>query len=670
MKAPVRSNQKPVREKLRRNSVRPTDDRGRWRALLSGGALVALVLVAYLPVLKAGFVWDDDFHVTRNLTLQSLDGLRRMWFELGAVPQYYPFVHSTFWIEYHLWGLAPLGYHLVNVLLHAVNALLVWQLLERLRVPGAWLAAAIFAVHPVEVESVAWVTERKNVLSLSLALASILCYLRFGLPDEASQGAKRGATRWCWYSVALVFFVAALLSKTVVASLPAVVLVICWWRHGRVGLRDIAPLIPFFVLSIVLGLVTIWMEKYHVGAVGGVHELTAAERVLVAGRALSFYASKLVWPHPLVFVYPRWTLDPRAWWQYAFPVAAVSVLAGLWLARRRIGRGPAAAVLVFAGVLFPALGFFNVYPFRYSFVADHFQYHASITLIALATGAATFLVSRQPAAWQRIAKIAAAAVLAVLAGLTFRQASLYRDQVVLLSDVIEKNPKSTMPYANLAMYFDDNGRYEEAIEMVKVCLALEDEAARTGIEHNAAEMQYGLLLMEANRYEEAETQFARILRERPYELEALYGHGMALASLGRWDHARQRFETLLEHHSDYANAHYGMALVLRQEGDTEHAIQQFERALALNPSDALAHFELANTLAVQGKLPEAASHYAAVVKLEPNHARALNNLGVILKELGQTDRAISYLRDALRHDPDNADTRANLESAIEASRRK
>ena len=334
-----------------KTAIRQSNPNGRLfgnRDWIFGLLLIAATVFAYQPVWHAGFIWDDDFYVTNNPTLHDLGGLQRIWFEVGAVPQYYPMVHTTFWLEYHLWGLNPVGYHLINVLLHAITAILLWQVLLRLRVRGAWLAAIIFALHPVEVESVAWITERKNVLSAVFYFAAALAYLRFVALEEPG-GPNR--LRWYWYLGALVLFMAALLSKTMTCSLPAALLLVSWWKKGRVQRGEILPLLPFFVVGVGLGLMTAWIEKYHVGAQGAAWSLTFADRCLIAGRALWFYAGKLVWPAHLTFIYPRWKIEPEMWWQWLFPVAAVVVVAGLWLARRRIGKGPLVAVLFFAARL-------------------------------------------------------------------------------------------------------------------------------------------------------------------------------------------------------------------------------------------------------------------------------------------------------------------------------
>ncbi len=437
--------------------------------ILWGAALVVMVAVCYAPTLRDGFIWDDDAHVTQNRTLRSLHGLWQIWFVPFSLPQYYPLVHTTFWIEYHLWGSNPIGYHAVNVLLHAASVLLLWRLLAQLRLPGAWLAAALFAVHPVQVESVAWVTERKNVLSLALVLASLVCYLRFAPADEgeprgdvASMSPNR---RLRWYAGALFLFVAALLSKSVVASAPAVLLVIDWWKRGRISRRDVMPLIPFLALGIAAGLHTAWLEKHDVGAAGAEWAFSPIDRVLIAGRVAWFYAAKLVWPHPQMFFYPRWAIDSHAAWQYLYPLAALLLLVGLWLARKRIGRGPLAAALVFGGVLVPVLGFFNVYPFRFSFVADHFQYHASISLLVLFAAGAALVMRKLPGDAQGMLRLAAAAVLLVLAVVACRRTSVFHDPEVLYRDTIAKNPACVVAYSNLALFLGDQGRIEEALPL-------------------------------------------------------------------------------------------------------------------------------------------------------------------------------------------------------------
>ena len=257
--------------------------------------LVVITVLAYQPVWHGGFIWDDDAHVT-SPQLRSLDGLARIWIQLSATQQYYPLVHSAFWLEHRLWGNSPLGYHLVNILLHAFAALLLARLLQRLKIPGAWLAAAIFALHPVQVESVAWVSELKNTLSGTFYLGAALAYLRF------DQSRRRGD-----HALALGLFLLGLMSKTVIATLPAALLVVCWWQRGRLSWRrDALPLVPFFVTGVAAGLFTAWVERHFGGAQGSEYDFSIVERFLIAGRAIWFYLGKLCWPVNLVFMYPRW----------------------------------------------------------------------------------------------------------------------------------------------------------------------------------------------------------------------------------------------------------------------------------------------------------------------------------------------------------------------------
>jgi Flp pilus assembly protein TadD len=506
---------------------------------LFGLLLTAAVLAAYLPALRGGFIWDDDLHVTNNPTLRDWTGLKDIWFEVGKTLQYYPLVHSSFWLEYHLWGLNPIGYHLVNVLLHALAAMLLYRLLTRLRLPGAWLAAAIFALHPVCVESVAWISERKNVLSTVFYLAAALAYLRYTQrsevrpPSSALRPPPSGA-----YWLALLLFVAALLSKTVACSLPAALLLVVWWKRGSLTWRDVGPLLPFFVAGVALGLNTVSLEKHQVGALGAEWSLTFWERCLVAGRALWFYAEKLVWPANLTFSYPRWEISPAVWWQWCFPVAALGVVAALWFLRHRLGRGPLVAVLCFAGTLFPALGFFDVYPFRYSFVADHFQYLASLGLLALA-GAGIHSACGWLARGKRFVPPAVCGVLLPTLGvLTWRQCGMYADMETLWRTTIARNPRCSMAYNNLGHWFFEGKRLAEAVRYFRQAVELQPD---NGEAHN----NLGTALLQQGQVDEAIGHFARALAIIPND-GAIHGNlGNALAQQGRMVEALRHYEKAL-----------------------------------------------------------------------------------------------------------------------------
>ena len=432
--------------------------------------LVVMTTVAYLPALSCGFIWDDDAHVTESPPVKDLDGLRDIWLEPGSVPQYYPLTHSSFWVEYRLWGERAAGYHAVNIALHVMAVLLLWRLLVRLEIPGGWLAAAIFAVHPVHVESVAWISERKNVLSAVFYLAAAIAWF-----DWAERPAR--SARWRWAG-AMVLFAAALLSKSVTASLPVALLVTWWWRTGRLDRRVVAGVLPMVALAIPMGLLTIWAEQNLIGTRHVDLGLAPADRLLVAGRALWFYAGKLAWPDPLAFIYPRWTIDAGSVVAWLFPAGAAAVIAALWCGRRWLGRGPLAGVLFFAGTLVPALGFIDVYPLQYSFVADHFQYLASLGLIVLAASG-IFRLSQRWGTGRRTrpGELVPVAVLLLLAGLTWRQCGIYQDRYTLWTDTGRKNAGSKMVQTSLGNELGKRGLHRQAAEHHRLAIAVDEDYA-------------------------------------------------------------------------------------------------------------------------------------------------------------------------------------------------
>jgi protein O-mannosyl-transferase len=352
-----------------------------------GLALFVITTLVYMPVWNGQPIWDDNGHLTKP-ELQSVAGLKRIWIEPGATQQYYPLVHTFFWIAHRLWGNWPYGYHFLSILLHVLSAMLMLRILRQLEIPGARLATALFALHPIQVESVAWISELKNTLSGVFYLSAGLIYLRF----RSQTNGRRQSTL---YAFALGLFVLGLLSKSVIATLPAALLVVFWWKRGELSWKgDFIPLIPFFAFGAASGAVTALVERKFIGAEGADFEFSVLERVLIAGRAFWFYLGKLVWPKDLIFIYPRWHINQTVWWQYLFPLAALGLLLALWLLRRR-WRGPLAAFLLYGGTLFPALGFVNVYPFLYSFVADHFQYLACVAPLTLAAAVIATSISRE-----------------------------------------------------------------------------------------------------------------------------------------------------------------------------------------------------------------------------------------------------------------------------------
>lgn len=616
--------------------------------------MVAVVLLAYVPAIRAGYVWDDDAYVTGNTALRSLAGLKGIWFTPGTTPQYYPLVHTTFWLEYRLWGLHPMGFHLVNILIHSANALLFWWLLRWLRVPGALFAASVFALHPVCVESVAWVTERKNVLSLFFYLGALLAWVGFsGLVDRPEEsGSNHLAARWRWYALSLLAFLAALLSKTVTCTLPASALVILWWKRGRIRRDDVLPLVPFFVLGLVLARLTVWMERVVVGASGEAWQLSFAERFLVAGRALWFYAAKLLVPSRLTFIYPRWELSSSALWQWLFPAAALAVMAAAIAAHRRIGRGIAAALLLFAGTLVPALGFFDVFPFRYSFVADHFQYHASLALIALGCAGAAGLAAK--AGWNSATKRVAAAVLVVgLASLTSRQARAYASEEALWRDTLAKNPSAVMAHNNLAILLERRGQVDEAIEHYEALLRMNPEDAM-------GHYNLGNALARRGDSARADEEFSRA--ESLQDDALMQFHlGLARRKQGRTEEAKEHFAEAAAMKSNYVDPLNEWGTVLASEGDLEQAIAKFRQALAIRPDHGSTRVNLAIALARKGDSGKAEQEFREALRHDPDDAGAHMNYAVFLEAQGRINDASHELREALRLQPGMREAAARLQ---------
>ncbi|HEX4053900.1 MAG TPA: tetratricopeptide repeat protein [Tepidisphaeraceae bacterium] len=607
-------------------------------------ALVALTLIVYIPVIRTGgFIWDDPQYITGNPLLRTIPGLGAIWIHPSASPQYYPLVYTTFWIEYHLVGLRPWLYHLDNILLHALASILLWLALRRLHIPAAGLAAAIFAVHPVNVESVAWATERKNVLSLVFYLLSLHAYLNFTGDDLR---APRSGLKY--YLLALILFIAALLSKSVACSLPAAILLLIYWRHGRLRWGDLVPLIPFFAFGLTMACITAGIERHHVGASGSEWNFSFADRCLIAGRALWFYAEKLFWPHPLVFIYPRWermafSLRP---WLIVFPLSAVTTLAALWLLRRRIGRGPLVAVLFFAGTLLPALGFVNLYPMRYSFVADHFQYQAGIGLIVLAA-----------AGLWRLGHIPSAAVIVILAILTWRRGPIYQNQLVLWKDTTEHNPTSWMAWGNLG------DEYAGLSNRPGLPAAARDEdraKARAcyqrlyslAPDQPLAHLKWGIVLEYDGDLTDARAEFQQALNLAPKFTIAMNSMGMLLIQLNEPDEATKYYRKAIELDPGYAEVRVNYGNVLLSRGDVDAAMAQYAEAAARRPDNVEAQFKYANLLFTHYIRPDLAiPHYIAALSSDPSRADIHASLAAAFLATGRFDEAREQCAQALQIDP-------------------
>ncbi len=620
----------------------PSDRTPQWLVAL---LLFGVTFLAYRAVWHAGFIWDDEGHVTRQ-DLRGLGGLGRIWSEPGATQQYYPFLHSIFWLEHRLWGDAAPAYHLANIFFHGTAAFLLYRLLRRLRVPGALLAASVFALHPVCVESVAWISEQKNTLSAVFFLAAATAYLRF---DQVRRAR--------WYALAFGLFALAVATKTVTATLPAALLVIFWWKRGRLsGRRDVLPLVPWLAFAAAAGGVTAWVEHTYIGAKGAAFLLSPMERVLIAGRSLWFYLGKLFWPAKLVFIYPRWAVDPHAGWQYLFPAAALAVLGAGYAARHR-ARGPLAAVLLYGGTLFPALGFVNVYPFLYSFVADHFQYLAAALAISAAAAAASIAAGRLPPSARAAAAVAGIGLVGALFCLTARQSAIYADAKTLWTATIARNPGCWMAYENLGGVLLGEGRVDEA-----------ERQFRSALELNANDVdamnQLAVTLMREGRIEPALLELGRALALAPAYAETHINRGAALLQEREPAAAVGEFEQALALEPASAPVRRDLAAALIQTGKRDEAISLLRQAEEIDPRNANIEFDLANALGAAGRWDEARVHLNRALAENPQFPEAENNLGNALVRAGAGDQAIAHFKRALELDADYVDAHFNLASTL------
>ncbi len=654
--------------------------------------LVLLTLGAYLPALVGGYIWDDDFYLTNNRNITSPQGLLHSWTQTsgsGANPQYYPMVFTTFWLEFRVWGGNAFGYHLDNVLLHAANSLLILLVLRRLRVPGAWFGAALFAVHPVNVESVAWITERKNVLSTFFYLLSLLAYFRFLPLDAIDHSNSAARPRWGWYPVALAMFALALFSKTVACSLPAAIVLLLWWKRDRLRVADIAPLIPMFVLGLCMALVTSHVEHEHVRAKDLMLNLTPPHRILLAGRAVWFYLSKLLLPVKLTFIYPKWVLDPRSIGQYAYPLALAALLLVLWLQRRRIGKAPLMVALLYVGTLVPALGFVDVYPMRYSWVADHFQYLACIApLAALAAVLCDCLDAR-------VFAVICTAAIGVLGPLTYVQAGIYRDPFTLWRDTLDKNDGAWMAHNNLAALLstgNDPKQLAEARQHLERAISINPEHTQSynnlaylalaeghpqeAIEYCERAMRvpnaellevfnnYGLALYTLGRDDEAIPQFEKSIRIKNVYIPARVNLSRALLRIGRNDDAQKQLEIVFKLAPNLTEPHFLLAESLLKRNRIDEGLAQLQAATNCNPRDPGPRYKFAMALASAHRTPEAISEARQIVMLAPPVADGHNLLGTLLLEARQFDEAVRELTEAVRLAPNMVEARFNLGDAL------
>ena len=587
----------------------------RGRALIFAVVLAAATVLAYRPAWHGGFLWDDDDYIINNELLTAPNGWQRIWFSLDSPSQYFPLTYSTFRLEHALWGLNTSGYHWVNLLLHVGNALLLWAVLARLGVPGSWLAAAIFALHPVQVESVAWITERKNVLMGFFFLLTLLTWIAF-----VNERTRRP---WIFYCLALGFYVLALSAKATACTLPAALFLILWLQKKPITPRRLMQVVPFVILGVGMGLLVVWWEHYHQGTNRAAFTfLSPMERILVASRAVWFYLSKIFCPSKLTFIYPRWNISPADLANYVWLLAAIAACAAICFLRRYFGRSVEVAAAFFVATLSPVLGFIMLFTFRYTFVADHYQYLACIGPIVLLSAGLVSLSGEFP---QYRAGIMSAALLVVasLGTLTWRQARTYSDAETLWRTTLARNPECWMAHTNIGLVLFQKGQIDEAIAHYRSALQMQPDWWD-------AEYNLGTALSAKGQVDEAILHSEKAVSMRPTDPDARVSLANLLFQKGRIDEAIAHYQKAITVRPADFPALYALGHALLEKGELDSAIQVCRSALLLRPLDADCHTTLAIALEEKGNPEEAVLHYNRALELAPESIPTLTNLAWLL----------------------------------------
>jgi tetratricopeptide (TPR) repeat protein len=566
------------------------------------------VLIVYSPVGWAGFIWDDDFYVTGNPTLTGLRGLGAIWSTTAA--DICPLTMTTFWIETQLWGFNPVGFHLVNVVIHGANAIVLWRLLRALEIPGAWIGAALWALHPVLVESVAWISELKNTQSTFFYLLALLFFTRW-LRDN----------RRVHYALTLLFTAMAMASKSSTMMLPLVLALCAWWIDGRWQWRRAVEVAPTLLFSVAAGLLSVWTQGIHRHVEWTPRSLP--ERLATAGDAIWFYLGKLVDPYPLFTIYPRWQIDTSNPLQWLPLLALVALLVVFWVQRERWGRPWFFTLIYFIAALLPVLGLVEHGFLRYSFVGDHFQNLAAMAPLAIAGAGLSIFFSRlgPERAWMKFAAVTL--ILGILGLMTWSQTWIYRNSTTLWAYTLRWDPNSWGAHGNLGVDFYRQGNADAALAEFRTALSL-----------------------------------------NPRYSNIYYNVGVIQSDKGSYDDAIDNFHHALDLIPDDEGSHYELGLALSKKGDLAAAIDEFHHALALDPSDAKAHFEYAQVLSRQNRFDEAIPEFQKALGYDSTMASAHLDLGVVLAQLNRYDEAIDQFQQAIKLEPGAAKDRDNLGLAL------
>lgn len=565
--------------------------------------LFALTLAAYAPAMLHGsFLWDDNEYITGNSFIKRFDGLYDIWFSPRLLPQYYPLAFSMYFVEYKLWGETAQGYVIVNVLLHLASACMVYKLLKKLNLPGALLGAALFAVHPLAIESVAWIAERKNTLSMFFSLASILAYPGLTPGEKITPGKYKKQI-----VIATLLFLLALLGKPAAVVVPPMLLAILWWQNGKIRKSDMLVQGFWFLLSMASGILVTYLEALKVATDPEPFNLSLIDRLLISSRGWWFYMGKFAWPNPLSMIYPRWQIDASQPWQYTFVAALLMVIVALWVFRKRFGLAPAVILLLYTVAIGPTLGILNCSYFRLSFVADHFAYWALVPMVA-AVGALLFHARTVAVLSHRGATVIACLLVTVLTVVAFDRCRTYSSPLVMWQDAVEKAPRSPGAWSLYGSTLMKMGRLPEAKKAFVTAYELPP--------HQIDDLgRIANICIIMGELDEAEQYAQKFLAALPKDTESLFLLGLLRYSQKRFDESVEAYLRADQLNPNDTRFITNAGVILFQTGQLPRAIDCFTKSLKRNPLNAKVHNILGQCYVQAGQFPQAVECFEKAVKL-------------------------------------------------------
>ncbi|HTV47424.1 MAG TPA: tetratricopeptide repeat protein [Phycisphaerae bacterium] len=665
------------------------------RQLLASVGLILLCFAAYWPLMHAGYIWDDDVWLTNNPFVQHWSGLWYIWFAPQTSTQYYPLVYTAFLLQFKLWGLNPLGFHLVNIGLQAINAILLWRILRLMGLKSAWVAAAIWAIHPIQVETIGWVTEQKNLLSAAFGFGAALLWIKWAGLDMTKKvighrlqaivgpnsmqlaSSHRG---YMTYILATILFVLALLAKTDICTLSAALLLIAWWKRGRITREQVFSVMPWFLFGAILASLTIYIEHGIAGAKGPAFAFSVSQRLIIAGKDLWFYPLKLLWPHPLLEIYPRWDVDHITPSDWLFPASAGAIPVLLWLLRKKIGRGPLTAAVYYGITISPVLGFESFYTMIYTFVADHYQYLASVGIIVFVVEAVancfawlnTHISAKPIEAFKSefnplrparlLAGTASVLTLATLGCLAYIQSTLYNPPEKLWGHVLNYEKTSWQARLQLAAMEAANQDIMNAYQNMSKAIV------QPGGQNLLCLEFLGLFYLDtAHDYSRAAELLGESLSMDPYQAEVICEIALCREKLGQTNQALADLERGLDLLPESVFLRRTLGEYLGKTGNYRAAVDQFQKALQNQPFDAASCYDLAVTWEKLGQWSEALVAYERALAIHPDWGEAQYLYGKLLLAHGQRVLALEHLKKAVELAPDQIDARMVLAQAFEES---